>query len=102
MQSAPRDPREPGSLGSPRGTGGTHLVGRRAGLLVVLGLDADPHHAGLVHHFLDQLAILANHLPCEQEGEAITSKDRHQILKIKIGFSSSLFTKFDPYKPYII
>ena len=89
VQSAPRDPRELRSFGSLRSTGGTHLVGRRAGLLVILGLDADPHHAGLVHHFLDQLAVLANHLPCEQEGEAITGKDHHQILKIKKGFSFS-------------
>ena len=59
---------DPGSMGP------THLIGRRAGLLVVLGLDADPHHARLIHHLLDQLAVLADHLPCGPEGEASQAK----------------------------
>lgn len=35
------------------------------GLFVVLRLNTNAHHTRLINHFLDQFAILANHLSCK-------------------------------------
>lgn len=67
-------------------------------LAVVVPLDADPHHARLVHDLLDDLTVLPDHFALGQEGEGKAGelRGRRQVRNTKCWWSGPVAQHHGP------